>query len=522
VVRVGGASAPGDSKVAVVAARERLLGRRFTVRDRRGRVVLRGRLARAAGTALPWPHAARADITRLRRPGRYVVRVGRLRSRPWYVDRSARSKLVRRLLRLYAVNSDGAERNPVFGSAHMNDAVVSGGRYDGQRFDLTGGWRDAGDNLKFTLDTSFAVICLELAARLDRADARRLRAASDVGVRWLVKAHPRPDLFIGQVGDLRDHETGFRDPAGDDRSGIPGIAQRLAFPSTGSNHAGLAAAALALAARRSSGARRTELLGQARAWYDAGKAAAATSPPLGGFAYDMPWEDHMAVGAAYLYRATGDRALLADAVGYLRRSELTAGLTSFDVAPLAAAELCGGLAAPAVTSAPARAVACGGLRTAAGAAFERARATAFASPGPFAFGFANDNGGSGAVAAAAARAGVARRGRAVAAGARDYLLGRNPWGASFLVGPRSREAHHPHHPAFLKGSPSRLLNGAVVGGPATPRTIEGQGLELDPRDRFAAFDSPLAVYEDHRDDYVTSEVDLTYSSESILLAALLR
>src|SRR5438552_3061873 len=128
---------------------------------------------------------------------------------------------IRAMLAFFAANSDGRERSPEHGAAHLNDAVVAGGPYAGRRFDLTGGWMDAGDMLKFVQTTGFAAAVLQAAARLDPADARALDSAADVGVRWLLKAHPRPDLFVAQVGDLRDHDVGFRIPDRDDRSGAP-------------------------------------------------------------------------------------------------------------------------------------------------------------------------------------------------------------------------------------------------------------------------------------------------------------
>jgi len=153
VIRTGGPSAPGDPKVAIVATSKDVAGRRFHVVGASGRTVLRGRLRKAAGTARPWRHAAMADLSRITKPGRYRVVAAGVRSRPWVVDRHARSRLIRRLLRLFAVNSDGNEPNPVFAPAHLNDAIVKGGPLDGQRIDLTGGWRDAGDNLKIALPT---------------------------------------------------------------------------------------------------------------------------------------------------------------------------------------------------------------------------------------------------------------------------------------------------------------------------------------------------------------------------------
>jgi endoglucanase len=268
VIRTGGPSAPGDPKLAVVAGGK--AGARFTVVNASGRVVKRGRLKRAKGSPKPWRRAATADLGVLR-PGRYRVRAAGKTSRPWVVSDGARSALVRRLLGLFAANADGDEPSRVFGPAHRNDAIVRGGPYGGQRFDLTGGWRDAGDNLKITQPAAFAVAELQLAARLSPADAPALHATADVGLGWLLKAHPRPDLFIGIVGDVRDHNTGFRDPAKDDADTRQGVGIRYAYPTTSSNILGSAAAALALAAQRSEGAQRDTYLAAAREWYAAGK-----------------------------------------------------------------------------------------------------------------------------------------------------------------------------------------------------------------------------------------------------------
>ena len=518
VIRTGGPSAPGDPKLAVVAGGK--AGKRFTVVNASGRVVKRGRLKRAKGSPKPWRRAATADLGVLK-AGRYRVRAAGKTSRPWVVSPTARSALVRRLLGLFAANADGDEPSRVFAPAHRNDAIVKGGPYDGQRFDLTGGWRDAGDNLKITQPAAFAVAELQLAARLSPADAPALHATADVGLRWLLKAHPRPDLFIGIVGDVRDHNTGFRDPAKDDADTRQGVGIRYAYPTTSSNIMGSAAAALALAAQRSEGAQRDTYLTAAREWYAAGKQTNAITK-LGDenvedFYPDNIFTDDLAFAALELHRATGDPALLAEATDFFRRGsdddQLYAGTVPGTVGPLVAAELCGGLGAPKLDD-----VGCGALRKVVSAARERAASTPFATPAIITFGSLQDNGGSGAVAAAAKRAGVAADGLRIAAGARDYLLGRNAWGRSFVVGRGAIDAKHPHHPAFLKGSPARLLDGAVVNGPADPGSLRDSDLKLA-RTPLRRFNSKAVVYEDRRADFVTSEVSLSASASSVLLAA---
>lgn len=533
VIRTGGPSAPADAKVAIVAARRPLTNKPFKVVSASGKVVLAGRLKKATGPVAPWRYAASADLSKVTRPGRYRVRAAGLLSRAWVVDPNARPQLVRRLLKPFALNSDGNEPNPVFGPAHLNDALVKGGPYDGQRVDLVGGWRDAGDQLKITQPAAFAVALLELSARLDPGDAPAIHQTADVGVRWLLKAHPHPDLFIGLVGDDRDHSTGFRDPAQDDANTVDGVGIRHAYPTTSANVLGETAAALALAAQRTPAGdpQHDALVAAAQEWYAAGKASSAivpiADPNVSDYYPDVLWAEDLAFAALELWRATGDPALLTEATNYLSRDsddKYYSGVTTGSIAPIVAADLCGGLGAPAPDDAAARAVGCDGVAKTVSAARDRMNGDAldaFDTPGIVTFGWSQDNSGAGAIAAAAQRAGVARDGLRIAANASDYLLGRNPWGRSFVVGTGPIDAKNPHHGAYLKGNPAQLADGAVVEGEAKPSDLKDQGITLGPGP-LRRFDSSKVVWEDRRDDYVTGEIGIVTSATAVLLQAGLR
>lgn len=498
VVRVGGPSGPADPKVAIAASGKPLAGKRFQVLDGRGKVVLRGRLARAAGDADPWRHAATADWSRVTRPGSYRIRAGGATSRPWKVTAA---RPIGELLRIYAANADGNEPNPVFGPAHLDDATLKGGG----RVDLVGGWRDAGDNLKFTQTIAQSVAYLHLSARLAPEHADRLRDTAQVGVRYLLKAHPSPNVFVALVGDERDHQQGFREPAQD-------TAERIAYPSVSSTILGEAAAALALAGQ----------VDAARQWYERARQTDAEveidDPNVPDFYPEDFHKDDLAFAATALWRATGEARYLEEAGEYLRtgdENELYSGIVVGNPRPLVAADLCGGLGAPAAPVEAIRTRACDDVAKTMDAIRSRAAERAFGSPGIHTFGWVQDNNAAGVLAAAAERAGVADDGFELAAAARDYLRGRNQWGRSFVVGTRPYEAHQPHHPAFLKGSPSRLMAGAVVGGAVRASDVTDAGL---PAAR-GKFNGAGLVYEDRRANYVTSEVGLAYSAPAVLLAA---
>jgi hypothetical protein len=539
-IRVGGPSAPADPKVAIVASEGRLAGRRFTVRTSAGRAVLVGTLRPAEGSPSPWRHAARADLSEITSPGSYGIEVGSLRSPPWKIDPSAERELLRRVLRVFAVNADGREPNPVFGPSHLNDAVapVVGGPTAGATIDVEGGWRDAGDAIKFTTTTAIASALLDYSALLVPDEAEALRERSDVGVRWLRKAHPAgTSTFVAQVGDESDH-VAFRDFTTDDASPNPGLSRRKAYGDAGSGPLGAGAAALALAASRPGlpQGEVSELRARAEEWYARGKAVSAHGPALGDFrqpgdpdmGFYSDWQGYMALAAGALHRLSGEDAYLDDARAFLGAVDAGYGFNPyFHVGPIAAADLCGGLGRPAVARADVRELACDRARESAEAAAFATAQTAFGSPGGFYFGWVQGHTGNAALAAAAERAGAFEGGRALAAQAHDYLLGLNPWGASFVVGPEEHAAHAPYHPLFLKGDPVELGRGLVVGGPAVESQFPDFGITPNPGDRFAPYDPTYdndlyrgkVVYEDQPRNFINSEVGLAYSSPTVLLLA---
>lgn len=533
VIRTGGPSAPSESKVAIVAGGSGLAGRSFSVLDGDRKVVLRGHLHAAPGKPDPWDHAFSADLGAVRAPGSYRIEVGRLESRPWIVADEGSLGALRSILGFFRANRDGDEPSPIHGPAHLNDAVIhpDAPAHGGERFDLTGGWMDAGDMIHFTQTTAFATALLEASARLDPAAAPELESEADVGVRWLVKAHPAPDLFIAQVGDERDHDVGFRDPADDATSGRPGIGQRFAYPEVGGDLGGKAATALALGYRRTGD---PALLDAASDWYEMGLDAARAARPLrragypgyaANFYVATNWKDSMASGAAELYLASCHAGACQakyedDFVKFLADSRQTGPYGAMgavdDFASFGEAEVCGAFGGGSDQFGDrARKLACRLLAENGRIAVRHGRSNAFGMPGYFTWGTTAQNGAGGALAALATVTGGSSAAECrTAAGARDYMLGRNPYGSSFIVGYGPHAPEHPHTWAsvFGVGQPA----GAVVGGPAPLREIKSQGFPV-----HGPLGTKFATYEDRRADYVTSEPALDYAAASILLLSAL-
>lgn len=543
VVRVGGPSAPSDQKIAIVGSDADLSGQAFSVFDAGHALVATGTLAAASGDPAPFAHAETADLSAISTPGSYTVQVGPVQSAPWVVQVGGSAADVAAMLNLFDANADGNEPSGYHAPSHLNDAnaLVVGGGPAKTHVDGTGGWMDAGDMVKSTGGIAYAVLLLEQAAAVDPADAAALRSTAEVGLRYLLKMHPSNKEWIGQIGDANaDHNTLaapednspvpiFRRPELDDTRTVDVngnavsdlIRHREAHFTTDATVAGKTAAALAFASRfEPDGA---ELLSAAQAWYKwATKHAGASRKFNSDIIYsgDKQAKDDIGLAAAALYNATGTASYLKTALTDLKKSAVGAGPDLLDTDPYGEAILCGafgGTVPPGTVADPStsRGAACGLLGEAAQIAQGRADATAFATPGEFVWGH---NCRSAANAAVAMLAGSQEAGITPAAAgnlgarARDYLLGLNPWGQSFLVG-GPNGAQHPHHWTATRGSGQPT--GELVGGPASQSQIADQGLTVPD----GPYDSANAAYADDALNYVNSEGDIECQAEGLLLFA---
>jgi hypothetical protein len=112
--------------------------------------------------------------------------------------------------------------------------------------------------------------------------------------------------------------------------------------------------------------------------------------------------------------------------------------------------------------------------------------------------------------------------RRFAAGHRDWLLGRNPWGFSMFteipVGARFPMDVHLFGIALLQ----RSVRGGLVDGPVAKSIFSSlKGVHITEPDPLAAFQDDRAVYHDDIHDYSTNEPTMDGTASAILLWVLL-
>ncbi|MDH5475111.1 MAG: glycoside hydrolase family 9 protein [Cyclobacteriaceae bacterium] len=108
----------------------------------------------------------------------------------------------------------------------MDGLSFFGIRPDSTRIDATGGWHDAGDQLKYLITGSNTTARMLMAYQMrpssfkDVVNARGLNGTNGLpdildeakwGLEWIIKLHPSPNELYHQVADDRDHR-GFKLP----------------------------------------------------------------------------------------------------------------------------------------------------------------------------------------------------------------------------------------------------------------------------------------------------------------------
>ncbi|XWS65745.1 hypothetical protein CRYUN_Cryun05aG0139600 [Craigia yunnanensis] len=186
--------------------------------------------------------------------------------------------------------------------------------------DLTGGYYDAGDNVKFGFPMAFTITMLawstidfssELTAKKEIANAL---SAIKWGTDYLIKAHPEPDVLYGELGDGDSDHICWMRP--EDMT-TPRTSFKIDDQHPGSDLAGETAAALAAASiafRASDASYSNKLLEHAKQLFDFGRnhqGVYQSSIPLAGKFYSSSgFEDELLWAAAWLHRATNEQSYL--------------------------------------------------------------------------------------------------------------------------------------------------------------------------------------------------------------------
>ncbi|WP_238441974.1 glycoside hydrolase family 9 protein [Streptomyces pratensis] len=207
--------------------------------------------------------------------------------------------------------------------------VPDSGTEDGRDvgLDLTGGWYDAGDHVKFGLPMAYSAAVLAWGG-IEQKEAYSatgqlehlkdsLRFVND----YFVKAHPFPTVFYGQVGNGADDHKWW-DPAEVMPMARPEY--RIDASCPGSDLAGQTAAAMAASSvlfTDDDPAYAAKLITHAKQLYSfadtyRGKYSDCITDAKSYYNFWSGYQDELVWGAIWLHKATGDASYLAKAETY--------------------------------------------------------------------------------------------------------------------------------------------------------------------------------------------------------------
>lgn len=453
--------------------------------------------------------------------------------------------------------------NPYFDVVcHQRDGKLFYGPVeDSSYFDFTGGWHDAGDQLKYLITSSNATARMLMAWQMDPTgfgdEVDEMghpfpNGLADVldeakwGLDWILKLHPKKGWLIHQIADDRDHR-GFKMPNDDNANygwgensyrpayfanGQPQGLGRWKSASTGvSNLAGRCAAALALgsgvfadidpafALRCRKAAQELYSMGEEKPGFQQGNSYGAP------YRYNEDsWYDDMEWGGAELYKLTGDKYYLDRAMSYARKIGpdgwmMRDTMDHYQKYPFMNM---GHFALNAVAPAPLKDTLAMWYRMNIENVLRRARTNAYDIGIPFIWcsnnllvNFITQ------VVLYEKMTGDSRYAQAMAVH-RDWLFGRNPWGTSMFTGiPADGETpmdvHIPPRALWLD-TPA----GGLVDGPVYKSIYNNlKGLTLLNPDEFAIFQNNFVTYHDDIGDYSTNEPTMDGTADAILMWVLL-
>ncbi len=442
----------------------------------------------------------------------------------------------------------------------LDGRIFEGPLPDSSFIDVSGGWHDAGDQLKYLITSSFATGAMLKAYEMvpekfrDEVDAlghNRSNQKADVldeaswGLEWICKMHPDSGELYHQVADDRDHR-GWKWPDQDNSDyGWGANSYRAVYYATGkpqglgqwkskatgiSNLAGRSAAVLALANQvlKNNPEQAAQYLAEAEDLY---RMASEKKGFQQGNSFGAPyryeeitWADDMEWAAAELYRATSKENYRQEAIAYADQINTTSWMmldsaAHYEYYPFINL---GHFALWQVADAATKEKLAGYYRKKLENCLRKSKENLYGIGIPMIWCSANLMTALATQVVLYEKMTGDRQFHELMTAHRDWLFGRNPWGTSLFMNiPRDGEYPQDVHTSIWKLT-GKEVPGGLVDGPIW-KTIHSQlkGLALTAPDEFAAFQNNKVVYHDDIGDYSTNEPTMDGTAGAILMLGIL-
>jgi len=555
---------PNESKIAIAFSNQEIKGNFLLLSEDSQSVITSIEPKRS--TAKGWrtfEYYYEIDFSEISSPGRYFLKSEKAnyKSPVFNISSEAYHHQTENLITFLRQQRCGY--NPFLDIVcHQKDGrSMYGPMSDSTFIDVSGGWHDAGDQLKYLITASYATAHMLMAFELypqrfsDKVNSLGQPFPNDIpdvldeakwGLDWIFKLHPTPDELIHQVADDRDH-VGWKMPD-QDRSdyGWGQNSYRVAYFATGkpqglreykseatglANIAGRSAAAMALAAR----AWKEDLydtvyslkcLEAARTLYELGRKNEGYQQ---GNSYGAPyryteetWSDDMEWAAAELYKTTGERTYLEEAKHYAKLANTISWMNLDSAAHYQYYPFVnmGHFALYDVVEKEFQDTLAAYYRNGIEYTLRKSKNNPYGIGIPFIW--CSNNLLTGLITQIILYEKMTSDTsyHHYLVEQRDWLFGRNPWGTSMFTGiPTDGEYPLDVHTSIWALT-HREVAGGLVDGPIYSSIYHSlKGLTLVEPDGFAEFQNNYVVYHDDIGDYSTNEPTMDGTAGAILMMA---
>ncbi|MCH6574487.1 MAG: glycoside hydrolase family 9 protein, partial [Bacteroidetes bacterium] len=320
---------PEDMKSGVILSEEEIPLDEFTVIDKitNGKVYS-GVIRKSDNTYSKFNNCYYFDFTKLNDTGKFIITVGNESSFPFIIGEDVYNSVVDSLMLFFRIQRCGPTHPLMHKKCHLSDVstiISSALDTSYSSVDVTGGWHDAGDYIKFFSTSALTTYMLLFAYEFDKEkfgfdndnnNVPDILEEAKVGLDWLLRCNISDTLFVVQVQDVQDHAVGWRLPENDSlQFGRP------AFTGLSKNLVGIYSAVMSLASRIwsekfSSDEFANRCLTSAIQKYSIHQNINDIDSTNSVFYNDKNYYGKLALGAIELYNATGIDNYLNDAVIY--------------------------------------------------------------------------------------------------------------------------------------------------------------------------------------------------------------
>lgn len=505
---------PNDYKSAVLLSNDDLSGQEYFIKSVSGKLLDSGTINNTSGTYGNFNFVYKITFSRLKNPGKYFVEVSSYKSPKFEIGNTQYNSVVDSLLKFFKVQRCGYTSPILHDICHIADATsyVENGIETKKQIDVTGGWHDAGDYTKFLNTTAFSTYMLLFAYDYDpqkfgfdndKDNIPDILEEAKIGLDWLIRAAYNYK-FVTQVQDEDDQSVGWRMPEDD-----PLQFDRPAFIGNGKNLIGIFVATMSLASKiwkekLNYNQFANKCLTLAENYYSIRNKVPDIADEGTGVYVDKNYEGKMALGAIELYNVTNIPDLLNDAKIYADSAKADFWWSWGDINALAHYRL---IEYDRKYIEFIKQNLEHFLETSKNSVFERGAEVSWGT----------NHAIMGIVLQNILYESVTgdRTFRSLAIEQRDYILGRNPWGVSFIANFGEVYTKNFHHQvAYFHGGE---LPGAVAAGPIPKEILSERNIKFEHPDRFARFQNDSFVYIDDRMDYISNEPTISSNATAIFV-----